>query len=136
MRYSAILIDHFRNPRNAGMMRDPDGVGESEHEECTDVARFYLRVDGGRVAEARFQTYGCGPAIAASSAATELAVGRSLEELADIAPGSIEAAVGGLPDERRHAAAVVAAALRAAARDAQARRGGAPRMDSGPCSNR
>ena len=72
MRYSPTLIEHFRNPRNAGMMRDPDGVGESEYPECMDLARVYLRVREGRVTEARFQTYGCGPTIAASSAATEL----------------------------------------------------------------
>jgi len=118
MAYSATLIDHFRYPRNAGMMRDPDGVGEGEYEGCMDLARFYLRVRDGRVVEARFQTYGCGPTIAASSAATELAAGQGLEELATLQEESVEAAVGGLPDERRHAAAVVALAMRAAARDA------------------
>ena len=125
MRYSATLIDHFRNPRNAGMMRDPDGVGEGEYTECMDLARFYLRVENGRVREARFQTYGCGPTIAASSAATELAAGQRLEELARLTEFSVEAAVGGLPDERRHAAVVVAMAMQAAARDALARLGSA-----------
>ena len=130
MLYSPTLIDHFRNPRNAGMMRDPDGVGESEYQECMDLARFYLRVEGGRVVEARFQTYGCGPTLAASSAATELAVGQRLEELAELSQARIEAAVGGLPDERRHAARVVGSALRAAARDAQVRRSGQPKVES------
>jgi nitrogen fixation NifU-like protein len=120
--YSAALIDHFRNPRNAGMMRDPDGVGEGEFKECMDLARFYLRVRDGRVLEARFQTYGCGPTIAASSAGTELAAGRSLEDLADLPEARVLDAVGGLPEERRHAAQVVALAIRAAARDALARR--------------
>lgn len=124
MPYSAILIDHFRNPRNAGMMRDPDGVGEDEYPECMDLARFYLRVRDGRVLEARFQTYGCGPTIAASSAATELVAGRGLDEVAELTAGRVEAALGGLPEERRHAAHVAAAALRAAARDALARRDG------------
>jgi nitrogen fixation protein NifU and related proteins len=125
MQYSATLLDHFRNPRNAGMMRDPDGVGEGEYTECMDLARFYLRVENGRVREARFQTYGCGPTIAASSAATELAAGQRLEELARLTELSVETAVGGLPDERRHAAIVVAMAMRAAARDALARLGSA-----------
>lgn len=116
--YSPTLLDHFRNPRNAGMMRDPDGVGEGEYKECMDLARFYLRVRDGQVLEARFQTYGCGPTIAASSAGTEVAVGLRLDELAALADARIEAAVGGLPRERRHAAAVVALAIRAAARDA------------------
>lgn len=123
--YSPTLIDHFRNPRNAGMMRDPDGVGEGEYADCMDLARFYLRVRDGCVVEARFQTYGCGPTIAAASAATELAAGRRLDELMDLAAGRVEAAVGGLPEERRHAAVVVALAMRAAARDALARIDGA-----------
>jgi nitrogen fixation NifU-like protein len=121
--YSAALIDHFRNPRNAGIMRDPDGVGEGEYKECMDLTRFYLRVSDGLVVEARFQTYGCGPTIAASSAATELAVGQGLEELVALDEASVEAAVGGLPEERRHAAEVVALAMRAAARDALMRLG-------------
>jgi nitrogen fixation protein NifU and related proteins len=120
--YSAALLDHFRNPRNAGMMREPDGVGEGEYEECMDLARFYLRVREGRVTEARFQAYGCGPTLAACSAGTEVATGTRLEELAQIPEARIEDAVGGLPAERRHAAAVVTLALQAAARDALARR--------------
>ncbi|HKZ06787.1 MAG TPA: iron-sulfur cluster assembly scaffold protein [Methylomirabilota bacterium] len=123
MRYSQTLIEHFRNPRNAGMMRDPDGVGESEYAECMDLARVFLRVRGGRIEEARFQTYGCGPTIAASSAATELIRGRSVEELTELAEASVEDAVGGLPADRVHAAQVVTAAIRAAARDAVARAG-------------
>jgi nitrogen fixation protein NifU and related proteins len=120
--YSATLIDHFRNPRNAGMMREPDGVGEGEYEQCMDLARFYLRVQAGRVEEARFQAYGCGPTLAACSAGTEVAAGATLEELTAISEARIEEAVGGLPAERRHAAVVVARALQAAARDAMARR--------------
>ncbi|PYM68980.1 MAG: hypothetical protein DME10_25465, partial [Candidatus Rokuibacteriota bacterium] len=68
VQYSPTLIDHFRNPRNAGVMREPDGVGEDEFTECMDLARFYLRVRDGRVEEARFQAYGCGPTLAACSA--------------------------------------------------------------------
>jgi nitrogen fixation NifU-like protein len=122
--YSPTLIDHFRNPRNAGVMRDPDGVGEGEYPECMDLARFYLRVRGGRVVEARFQTYGCGPTVAASSAATELVANRWLEDLCDLSEAAIEEAVGGLPEPRRHAADVVARAMRAAARDARQRLAG------------
>ncbi len=121
MQYSDTLIDHFRNPRNAGMMREPDGVGEGEFAQCMDLARFYLRVREGRVEEARFQAYGCGPTLAACSAGTEVAAGAALEELSTVTEARIEAAVGGLPPERRHAALVVVLALRAAARDAMAR---------------
>jgi nitrogen fixation NifU-like protein len=121
VQYSDTLIDHFRNPRNAGMMREPDGVGEGEFAQCMDLARFYLRVREGRVEEARFQAYGCGPTLAACSAGTEVAAGAALEELSTVTEARIEAAVGGLPPERRHAALVVVLALRAAARDAMAR---------------
>jgi len=121
VRYSETLIEHFRHPRNAGMMRDPDGVGESEHAECMDLARVFLRVREGRIEDVRFQTYGCGPTIAASSAATELIRGTALADVLELADAQVDAAVGGLPPERAHAAQVVAAAIRAAARDAAAR---------------
>jgi nitrogen fixation NifU-like protein len=113
--YSETLIDHFRAPRNVGMMRSPDAVGESEDGSCGDLARFYLRVEEGRVAEARFQTYGCGPSIAASSMVTELVRHRTVDELDRLTPDAVEHALGGLPPDRRHAATVAVAAIRAAA---------------------
>jgi len=113
--YSETLLDHFRAPRNAGMMRNPDAIGESEDPSCGDLARFYLRVRDGTVAEARFQTYGCGPSIAAASLVTELAQGRPVEELTAFTAEAVERALGGLPEERRHAATLVVDALRAAA---------------------
>ena len=118
MRYSPILLDHFLNPRNAGLMRQPDGVGVDEYAGCGDLARFFLRVRDGRVSEVRFQTYGCGPTIAAASAASERVTGRAVEELVNIKAQEVEDAVDGLPDDRKHAADVVAGALRAAALDA------------------
>lgn len=105
------------------MMRNPDGVGEGEFKECMDLVRFHLRVLAGRVVEARFQAYGCGPTIAAASAATEVVAGVSLLELLDLSAGRVEAAVGGLPKARRHAAEVATRGLRAAARDALRRTG-------------
>ncbi len=117
MNYSAKLIDHFRNPRNVGMLRNPDGVGEDEYGGCGDVVRFYLRVQEGKVAEVRFQTYGCGPTIAAASAGSELATGRRVEQLLALSADEVEAALDRLPEERRHAAEVVVGALHAAARD-------------------
>lgn len=123
MRYSATLVDHFLQPRNAGLMRDPDAVGEEEFAGCGDVARFFLRVREGRLAEVRFQSYGCGPTIAAASAASELVRGRPVEALAALGPEEVERALGGLPGDRRHAADVVAGALRAAGRDYLARSG-------------
>lgn len=113
--YSETLIAHFRSPRNSGMMRHPDAVGELEDGSCGDLVRFYLRVTDGRVVEARFQTYGCGPTIAASSVMTELVEGRTVVGLDSVTPGDIERALGGLPEDRRHAATVVVGAIRAAA---------------------
>jgi nitrogen fixation NifU-like protein len=122
VRYSPIVLDHFLNPRNAGLMREPDGVGEDEYEGCGDLARFFLRVVDGCARELRFQTYGCGPTIAASSAGTELIRGAALEDLLALPESEVEAAVGGLPPDRLHAAGVVSAAIRAAVRDAVDRR--------------
>lgn len=122
MRYSATLLDHFLNPRNAGMMREPDGVGEQQDGDCGDLARFFLRARDGVVKEARFQTWGCGPTIAAASAASELVAGRRLAAVAALEAREVERALDGLPDDRKHAADVVAAALRAAARDCLTRR--------------
>jgi len=123
MRYSPTLVDHFLNPRNAGMMRDPDSVGETEDAECGDLARFFLRVRDGRAVEVRFQTYGCGPTIAAASVASELSRGRLVDELCRLEAREIERALDGLPDDRKHAADVAAGALRAAAARYQARGG-------------
>jgi len=113
--YSETVIEHFRAPRNVGMMRSPDAVGESQDATCGDLARFHLRVVDGRVAEARFQTYGCGPSIAASSLATELARGRPVAALTELTAAVVEHALGGLPEDRRHAATLVVDALHAAA---------------------
>ncbi len=117
MRYSSTLVDHFLNPRNAGLMREPDGVGEEAYAGCGDLTRFFLRVRDGRVVECRFQTYGCGPTIAAASLASELATGRAVSDLLAVKAGEVERALGGLPEDRRHAADVAAGALRAAALD-------------------
>jgi len=121
--YSVTLVNHFRNPRNVGMMRNPDGMGEDEYSGCGDVVRVYLRVREGKVAEVRCQTYGCGPTIAAASAGSELATGRDVERVLDLSAADVEAALDGLPEERRHAADVVAGALQAAARDYLRRHG-------------
>jgi nitrogen fixation NifU-like protein len=104
-------------------MRSPDAVGESQDATCGDLARFHLRVIDGRVTEARFQTYGCGPSIAASSLATELAQGRLVAALTELTAAVVEHALGGLPEDRRHAATLVVDALHAAAAQYRTARG-------------
>jgi nitrogen fixation protein NifU and related proteins len=123
VRYSATLIEHFLNPRNTGLMQEPDGTGQDEFGGCGDLARMFLRVRDGRAAEVRFQSYGCGPTIAAASAASELIVGRAVEDLVNLKAREVEDALDGLPDDRKHAAEVVSGAVRAAALDALRRRG-------------
>jgi nitrogen fixation protein NifU and related proteins len=127
MIYSPTLLDHFRNPRNAGLMLNPDARGEGGYEGCGDLARFSLRVGEGRALDVRFQAYGCGPTIAAASAGSELAMGRSIDDLVHLKSMEVENALDGLPAERKHAAEVVAAAIRAAARDYLSRRVGGNR---------
>lgn len=129
MRYSAIVLDHFLNPRNAGLMRSPDGVGEDEYDGCGDLTRFFLRVRDGVAAEIRFQTYGCGPTIAAASVASEVCRGRAVADLADLKADEIERALEGLPEDRKHAAALAAGALRAAVLDYLRREGAGARRD-------
>lgn len=123
MRYSATLVEHFLHPRNAGLMRDPDGAGEDEFDGCGDLARVFLRVRDGRAVDVRFQSYGCGPTIAAASVASELIAGRMVEDLVNLKAREVEEALDGLPDDRKHAADVVAGAVRAAAVDVLRRRG-------------
>jgi nitrogen fixation NifU-like protein len=122
VRYSATLIEHFLNPRNSGLMQEPDGTGQDEFDGCGDLARMFLRVRDGRAAEVRFQSYGCGPTIAAASAASELVAGRAVEDLVNLKAREVEDALDGLPDDRKHAAEVVAGAVRAAALDVLRRR--------------
>jgi NifU-like protein involved in Fe-S cluster formation len=111
------VVDHFLNPRNGGMMRQPDAVGVGEYAGCGDLARVFLRVRDARVAEARFQAYGCGPTIAAASAVSELILRRPVDDLQHLNADEVERALDGLPDDRKHAAEVVADAVRAAAGD-------------------
>jgi NifU-like protein involved in Fe-S cluster formation len=124
VRYSPTLVDHFLHPRNAGMMRDPDATGEAEYRECGDLARIFLRVAEGRVIEARFQAYGCGPTIAAASALSELVALRPVDDLLHLKPDEVAQVLDGLPDDRTHAAEVVTEAAQNAARDWRSRRTG------------
>lgn len=98
--YSATVLDHFQNPRNAGSMPNADLIGEAGNPSCGDRMRLYLKLDGDRVAAARFQTFGCSVAIAASSILTEMVVGRRLDELAALRNSEIAAALGGLPERK------------------------------------
>jgi nitrogen fixation NifU-like protein len=113
-KYSDILMDHFFAPRNGGRMEGPDRVGQAGTPGQGPFMVLYLRLDGDRVTEARFQTYGCGPAIAAGSMLTVLVTGRTVAECLALTAEELTEALGGVPPEKQHCPALAIQALRAA----------------------
>lgn len=112
--YSAKLLDHFQNPRNAGEIADPDAAAEIENPACGDVLRLTLKVAGSRIAEARFKAQGCVASIACGSALTELIFGKTANEAYKLGREDVITAVGGLPQASTHAAQLAIDALAAA----------------------
>jgi nitrogen fixation NifU-like protein len=102
--YSATVLDHFQNPRNPGTLDAPTATVTVENPVCGDVLELSVRVEAGRIAEARFRTRGCVTSIACSSLLTELLVGRRSAELKSVTPEQISEALGGLPQATFHAA--------------------------------
>jgi nitrogen fixation NifU-like protein len=111
--YSERLLDHFQNPRNAGKLDHPDVEVEVSNPACGDILRLTARVEAGRLAEVRFLTRGCTASIAVGSALTELLQGKSRSEAATITREQVEAAVGGLSNESKHAAVLALDAVKA-----------------------
>jgi nitrogen fixation NifU-like protein len=114
--YSAQLLDHFQNPRNAGDVADADAIAEIENPACGDVLRFSLKMKSGRIAEIRFKAKGCVPSMACASALTELVAGQTLDDGRSLRRETLIAAVGGLPQASTHAAQLALDALAAALR--------------------
>jgi nitrogen fixation NifU-like protein len=112
--YSAQLLDHFQNPRNAGEISDADAVAEIENPACGDVLRLTLKIRDGRIAQAQFKVQGCVAAIACGSALTELLAGKTLGEANNLQREDLREAVGGLPQASSHAAQLALDALSAA----------------------
>ena len=115
--YSDIVIDHFERPRNSGTLEDANAVGYMTNPVCGDTLLLMLRVDGGRIVDARWQSDGCAASIAASSLLSELATGASLEEAGAITRESLVEALGGLPSSKLHASVLAADALQHALAD-------------------
>lgn len=100
--YSEKVIDHYRNPRNVGKINNADAVGEAGSLACGDSLKIYLKIDNGIVTDAKFQTFGCGSAVASSSILTEMIIGRPVEEVKKITNKDIADELGGLPQEKMH----------------------------------
>jgi nitrogen fixation NifU-like protein len=117
MIYSDKVMDHFQNPRNVGVIKDADGVGQVGNPVCGDMMTFYIKVKDHRLADIKFQTFGCGAAIAVSSMVSEMAMGKTLEEAMKITNSTVAEELGGLPKNKLHCSNLGADALHAAIAD-------------------
>lgn len=115
--YSEKVMEHFRNPRNMGEMENPDGIGKVGNPVCGDVMELYIKVKDNIIIDARFQTFGCGAAIATSSMVTELVKGKSIDEALEISNKAVADALGGLPPVKIHCSVLAEEALKSAIED-------------------
>lgn len=116
--YNDKVMDHFQRPRNVGSIEDADGVGEVGNISCGDIMRMYIKVDANeRITDIKFQTFGCGAAVATSSIVTEMAIGKSVEEALAMTNKEVATSLGGLPPLKLHCSNLAADALHAAVKD-------------------
>ncbi len=116
--YSDKVMDHFQNPRNVGKLEDASGVGEVGNAKCGDIMRMYIKVDdAGIITDCKFNTFGCGSAIATSSMATELIKGKSVKEALQLSNQAVVEALDGLPAQKIHCSVLAEEAVRAAIKD-------------------
>lgn len=123
MLYSEKVMDHFRNPRNVGKMEDADGVGEVGNAKCGDIMKIYIKVENNIITDVRFNTFGCGSAIASSSMATEMIKGKPIEEALALSNRAVVEALDGLPPHKVHCSVLAEEAVRAAVKDYYDRNG-------------
>jgi nitrogen fixation NifU-like protein len=115
--YNPIVIDHFSHPRNMGEMEKPNGVGEAQNPVCGDTMRLFIKVEGNRIIDAKFLTFGCAAAIASSSITTEMIKGKPLDEALMISNVTVAEALGGLPPTKAHCSVLAEQAVKAAVLD-------------------
>ncbi|MCI7137667.1 MAG: Fe-S cluster assembly scaffold protein NifU [Clostridiales bacterium] len=115
--YSDKVMDHFQNPRNVGKLDDADGIGEVGNAKCGDIMRRYIKVKDGIITDCKFNTFGCGSAIATSSMATELIKGKPIEEALQLSNKAVVEALDGLPAHKIHCSVLAEEAVRAAVKD-------------------
>ena len=121
--YSDKVMDHFRNPRNVGVIEDANGIGEVGNAKCGDIMKMYLKIEDGIVVDVKFETFGCGSAIASSSMATELIKGKPVGEVKELTNKAVAEALDGLPDYKMHCSVLAEEAIRAALEDYHKRTG-------------
>lgn len=123
MLYSEKVMDHFQNPRNVGKMEDADGIGEVGNAKCGDIMKMYLKVEQGIITDVKFNTFGCGSAIATSSIATEMIKGKKIEEALRLSNQAVVEALDGLPAHKIHCSVLAEEAVKAAVKDYYDRNG-------------
>jgi nitrogen fixation NifU-like protein len=119
--YSEKVMDHFRNPRNVGVLEDANGIGEVGNAKCGDIMKMYLKIEDDIVKDVKFETFGCGSAIASSSMATELIKGKPVEEARQLTNKAVAEALDGLPDYKMHCSVLAQEAIEAALKDYESR---------------
>lgn len=131
--YSEKVMDHFMNPRNVGEIEEADGVGQVGNAKCGDIMKIYLKVEDNVITDVRFKTFGCGAAVATSSMATELIIGKTLDEAQKITNKAVMEALDGLPSAKVHCSVLAEEAIAAAILDYRKRHGLASEDETG-CS--
>ena len=120
--YSEKVMDHFRNPRNVGVLEDANGIGEVGNAKCGDIMKMYLKIEDDIVKDVKFETFGCGSAIASSSMATELIKGKPVSEARKLTNEAVAEALDGLPDYKMHCSVLAQEAIESALKDYESRK--------------
>ena len=115
--YSDKVMDHFMNPRNVGCIEDADGVGEIGNAKCGDIMKIYLKIENDIIEDVKFETFGCGSAIASSSMATEMIMGKSIHEAMALTNKAVAEALDGLPAHKMHCSVLAEEAIKQALKD-------------------
>ena len=121
--YSEKVMDHFRNPRNVGAIENADGIGEVGNAKCGDIMKIYLKIDNDIITDVKFETFGCGSAIASSSMATELIKGKPVAEALALTNKAVVEALDGLPAHKIHCSVLAEEAIKSALKDYYDRNG-------------
>ena len=115
--YTEIVMDHFMNPRNVGEIENADGIGEVGNAVCGDIMKIYLKIENDVITDVKFETFGCGSAIASSSMATEMVKGKTLDEAMALTNKQVVDALGGLPAHKLHCSVLAEEAIKSAIKD-------------------